>query len=267
MRRKKRWILASLSALILLNANFIRNCLVMVPYSLWNYENSFLSQTGPLVRVPGGWATFAKDWHPFVMAYDATDGFSGEIGKPAELFIYYNFGAFEDPLHAAVLDEDSPYAGAFYGAYVVRFKEGGTDCLSEETLASILRYDYQRLVLESLGCDAQEMVFGYESEDKETGLSKAGYDGWVRYDGTLFVNGMSHRYKGWKPSYLQYGRPVAPEGADFEAATVHGRLYARTFESGYTIVLYAMALSPALVEETDRQFLDRASIEEAARIR
>lgn len=260
MKGKVKWPAAALCLVLLWNAGGILSTLVMAPVSAWSRAGGFMAESGLDIRLPGGFATTEKDWRALVLGFDASEGFSKATGRPCDLFIYYNFGSFDGPFRGSVLKEDSPYAGAFYGAYIVRDHEGRDRFLESEGLLSLVRYDYQNLVLKSLGCPDERMVFKAGVQTEKTGLSKAGFDGWRRFDGELVLNGMGHRWDGFRPAYLQYGLPTPPSGRDFNETKAFGRLYAKRFDNGCTVVLYALGPSEALVEAADSRFLSGARI-------
>ena len=59
---------------------------VMKGYSIYNERNSFLNEKKIEIQMPSG-----DGWYPFVMTFNADDGFSAYVGCDRELTIMYNF--------------------------------------------------------------------------------------------------------------------------------------------------------------------------------
>lgn len=245
---------------------FIKSISVMRVASIYEYHQSVMKDHDVEIRLKGGLHTKEKDWYPFVMTFNPVDEyFSRRVGRDASLTIMYNFGAFEYAKGASSLyNEDSPYFSSFYGAYVVEdknqafgFNTDGT--LNEAEISMVASYDMRVLVLRSIGCETP--FFDYDVTAVEPVATMVGYEDWTMMDSIIFTNSPVHEVTDGHTAYIQYGKcPVIPE-EDFVPITLYGRVYAKYFEDkDLTICFYIIGTSKEMVEETDLEFLQTASL-------
>lgn len=277
MRRLK--ILAAILAGCLLflqtpQWHYAKSLIIMGAYSAYEAQTGLLEKAGLDLYMPGGSATPARDWYPFVMTFNGGPGLAAYVGKDIDATILYNFGAWH-PAEATThyLDPESPYYNSFYGAYVVRDKAGGSfgfDAAGEpvaEDIAKIPAYDMKVLVFSSIGCPAPVFTTVPTNSWRQAML---GYDGWFVFDADIRTNGAYHRYDGPHRAYIQYGFPKEPEKLaappeDFAPMDMQGRIYGKYFEeAGVSVFFYIIAGSQALIEETETQFILASRLEFAA---
>ena len=243
----------------------LRSMGVMSVYSLMESHDSVFKTADIDIQIPGGTYTSEKDWYPFVMTYNA-DGFSRYTGQDADLTILYNFGAFNHQTHCSELyNEDSPYHGAFYGAYAVQphgnqpfgYNLDGT--LAAEELADIFRYDMQVLVLESLGCDDPMFDYTIITTSLETLLDQS-FD---VIEAEISTNSPLHRQTQFWMSYLQYGSPYLLDAKkDFKKITTYGRIYARHYaQQNITLCFYVIAPDPQVIADTAENIIQHTKLQ------
>lgn len=214
-------------------SNYPVSLAVMKVYSGIHERESIMAEKGIQLNISGGSVTEERDWYPFVMTFNDSDGFrrflrqtaqNGQIAQAdysdLELTILYNFPVF-DVLRGCsrLYDISSPYYNGFYGAYLVsgQVTEGdgsrhpwgftGDGELDTASTALVPRFDFQNLVLGDMGIDRSRMVFQWELTDTAENVEYAGRCGWTRADAALTVNGVCHKKEEYHLSYLQYGPP------------------------------------------------------------
>ncbi|MCL1789744.1 MAG: hypothetical protein FWG40_00035 [Peptococcaceae bacterium] len=222
------------------------------------------------VRLPNGRSTPERDWSSQVSVFRPGDDFAVYMGRDVDLTILYNFGAFAwgDP-YSSVLDPDSPYYSAFYGAYIVKDPQGPFGFTAEgeadpRMLAMITSYDWSDLVLRSLGCASRVTANDFLNGDysETTDVSYAGLPGWIRMDCAFEGRGLWHAYRQNQQGYLQYGMPPKEgDGEDFAVLTLYGRAYMRYLEDyDVTLYLYIMAADREVLEACDGRVLSGAVV-------
>ena len=281
MRNRKRWVAVLGLVLIIslaLSAIFLkapiyyqaRSYLVMSVFSLYEKMNSLLDEQKIVLDIPGGLSTEEKDWYPFVMTFNADQGFSRYMGRDLRLTILYNFGSFNwRNASSTFFIEGSRYFNSFYGAYVVKEEDpnkkygfAADGSLNIEEVFKLAEYDYKYLVLKSFGCPDDKLTMDILSYDLMSDVSYAGYDGWTRIDSMLLLNSPVHKYKGERRAYIQYGNPHQQEkGEEFKLMTSQGRIYARYFpEFQCSVFLYILSPELTTIEECDEQILSKTVI-------
>jgi len=281
MRNRKRWVAVLGLVLIIslaLSAIFLkapiyyqaRSYLVMSVFSLYEKMNSLLDEQKIVLDIPGGLSTKEKDWYPFVMVFNADQGFSGYMGRDLRLTILYNFGSFNWwGASSSFFLEDSRYFNSFYGAYVVkemdpnrRFGFTADGSLDIEEIFKLAEYDFKYLVIKSLGCPEDKLTMEILSYETMPEVSYAGYRDWTRIDSLLLLNSPAHRYKGERRAYIQYGNPHLQEkGEEFRLMTSQGRIYVRYFpEFECTVFLYILSPELSTINECDERILSKTVI-------
>ena len=160
-----------------------------------------------------------------------------------------------------------------YGGYIVKnnknpkytfgFHSNGHININE--LSSIPEYDQTRLVLPSIGCPKDKIVFESSIDEVEYNVNYIGYDGWVKVDSTLKTNSPIHSYKKEQQGYLQYGKPIEKKynNEDFPVIQLKGRIYARYFEEyKMTFILYVMTPNKNTIELCDKEILSKSRIKD-----
>ncbi len=237
----------------------LRSLVVMSVYSTSHAKESVMKQSGFEIDIPSG-----RGWYPFVMTYNA-DGFRNYSGIDADMSIMYNFGSFDMLKRTSfIYDKQSDKYSSFYGAYVVKQKDGifafdDSGNLDIDELSLAVKYDYTKLVIQDFGCS--EPVFVLDGYEKDDSVTFAGTDGWVRVDASLTVNGAAHNYNGYRTPYLQYGRPMEKYDDSFKIISLYGRVYTKYFEEyGCTVMAYIIAPAADALEECDSEILSRTTI-------
>lgn len=276
--KQKRYLAGRILALLLLFclsplSRVFYSMAVMCIYSKMNEKTSLLYTEEIELSVPGGLSTLRSDWYPFVMTFEANNGFRRFTGDSSlALTILYNFPAFS-PIKGCsrLYDTASPYYNGFYGAYLVRDAEGGAYGFTERpdgtlypdtsAVAEVPKYDFWQLVLSEFGLTSQTAVFDWNITDISEPLFYAGEDGFYRMDATLTVNGSSHEYSGFTQSYLQYGKPNFPVTDPLAPVSMYGRLYGKYLEEKQvSLFFYVVAADPEVLEECDKEILSESSI-------
>ncbi len=247
-----------------------RSMAVMLPYSAYHSRSSVQAEKGFEINIPGGLSTGYSDWYPFVMTFNDSPGFDHYIGRDdVSLTIMYNFPSFS-LLHGCsrLFDPDSPYFGAFYGAYITETTDGEPYGFSDgipdiDDVTKIPEFDLEYLVLRPFGLDTDDMVFESSIDDVESGVAYAGYDGWIKYDVDITASSPAHEYSKFDVSYLQYGIPsFSVDGDEFAPINMHGRIYAKYFENSSTAVFfYILSKDEAVLENCDRDILSNSTID------
>lgn len=276
--KQKRYLAGRILALLLLFclspfSRVFYSMAVMGIYSKMNEKTSLLTSEEITLSIPGGLTTLRSDWYPFVMTFEANNGFRRFTGDSSlALTILYNFPAFS-PIKGCsrLYDTASPYYNGFYGAYLVRDAEGGAYGFTERpdgtlypdtsAVAEVPKYDFWQLVLSEFGLTSQTAVFDWNITDISEPLFYAGEDGFYRMDATLTVNGSSHEYNGFTQSYLQYGKPNFPVTDPLAPVPMYGRLYGKYLEEKQvSLFFYVVAADPEVLEECDKEILSESSI-------
>ena len=246
---------------------------VMGVYSKLNKDTSLLNSEDIDLSVPGGLTTLRSDWYPFVMTFEANNGFRRFTGDSSlSLTILYNFPAFSPAKGCSRLyDTASPYYNSFYGAYLVKDDDGATYGFIKQSdgtlypdaaaVAEVPKYDFWQLVLSEFGLTNGTAVFDWNITDISGPLSYAGEDNFYRMDATLTVNGSSHEYNGFTPSYLQYGKPNFPVTDALAPVPMYGRLYGKYLEDKQvSLFFYIVAADKDVLEECDRNILSESTL-------
>ena len=276
--KQKRYLTGRILALLLLFclsplSRVFYSMAVMSIYSKMNEKTSLLYSEDISLSVPGGLSTLRSDWYPFVMTFEANSGFRRFTGNSAlDLTILYNFPAFSPMKGCSRLyDTASPYYNSFYGAYLVKEKDGGTYGFTRHhdgtlypdaaAVAEVPKYDFWQLVLSEFGLTKENAVFNWNITEISEPLSYAGEDGFYRMDATLTVNGSSHEYKGFTQSYLQYGRPNFPVTDALAPVPMYGRLYGKYLEDKQvSLFFYIVTKDPEVLEECDKKILSKSKL-------
>lgn len=275
--KQKRYLAGRILALLLLFclsplSRVFYSMAVMGVYSKMN-ENTSLLQTEEIeLSVPGGLSTLRSDWYPFVMTFEANSGFRRFTGDSSlDLTILYNFPAFSLLKGCSRLyDTASPYYNSFYGAYLVKDADGGTYGFTRQSdgtlypdaaaVAEVPKYDFGQLVLSEFGLTRANVVFDWNITEISEPVSYAGEDGFYRIDATLTVNGSSHEYNGFTPSYLQYGTPNFPVTDPLATIPMYGRLYGKYLEEKQvSLFFYIVAADKEVLEDCDKEILSKSS--------
>jgi hypothetical protein len=247
----------------------VRSYAVMYAFSKYEEKNSLLKKEAVEMKIPGGTITKEKDWYPFVMVFTDDKGFSTYMGRDLALTILYNFGAFRWNQSASdYFLEESPYYNSFYGGYLVKEegqkKYGFSDSggLDIKEVFAVPEYDYQYLVMESLGCSSSRLVMDILSYNITEDIAYAGYQGWTQIDASLLVNSPKHKFSGERRAYIQYGNPAQlKEQEDFPLSITNGRIYIRFFENiKSTVFLYILSPNNTTLEECDDKILSKTTI-------
>lgn len=275
----KRFLAGRILALLLLfclspAANVFYSMAVMGIYSKINEAESLMTTEEIDLHIPGGLSTLRSDWYPFVMTFEANDGFRRFTGDSSlSLTILYNFPAFSPTKGCSKLyDTESPYYNSFYGAYLVKDADVGTYGFTQSSdgslypdaaaVAVVPQYDFWKLVLSEFGLTNQNAVFDWNITGISEPLSYAGEDGFYRMDATLTVNGTSHNYNGFTQSYLQYGKPNFPVTEPLAPVPMYGRLYGKYLEDKQvSLFFYIVAADKEVLEACDKEILSKSTLE------
>jgi len=265
----KKWLIPIILLLLLtLPATRIVSSVGIMSLNNLYHNRSALTQDRNIeLDFPVGRVSKNQNWFPMMLTFNASEGFSRYLGQETDLTIVYNFGAYQfGKSYSSFYDEDSPYFGAFYGAYFVEdsknslgygfLENGETDY---ESLLNIAKYDYTRLVLSGLGAKLSDVKFEQTMIGEST-QSFAGYDDWIQIDAVVKTNGPVHMPTKYQVSYLQYGYPAKYGARNFPEIDMQSRVWIRRFpEKSVTIVFYAMTpdleflkdMSERLIYETN----------------
>ena len=255
-------------------ANVFYSMAVMSVYSRLCERESLLAAEDIDLTIPGGLTTLRPDWYPFVMTFAADEGFRRFTGDDSlSLTILYNFPAFSPSKGCSRLyDTASPYYNSFYGAYLVKDTDGtpygftrnddGTLFPDAAKVAQVPKYDFWKLVLSEFGLTNKNAVFDWTVTDISEPLPYAGEEGFYRVDATLTVNGASHRYNGFTPSYLQYGEPNFSVTEPLAPIPMYGRLYGTYLEEKQvSLFFYIVAADKDVLEECDKEILAKSTLD------
>jgi hypothetical protein len=244
----------------------------MYPYSHKHKIESILNKKNINFYIPGGIYTKKRDWYPFVLTFNDDQGFSKYTGKNLALTILYSFGHFDKHFGTSTYyNPQSPYFSSFYGGYIVynynspndRFGFYDNSKVNIDELILIPKYDQTMLVLPSLGCPLNKIIFESEINKIQYNVDYIGIDGWVKIDATIKTNSPIHKYNKKHLGYIQYGKPIREyyNGIDFPLTTLKGRIYVKYIEKyKMTFVLYVMAPKQSIIEECDKSLLLKSKI-------
>lgn len=250
----------------------LRSYFAMYIFSNMEEKESLIEEENIKFKIPGGISTIKRDWYPFVMIFNADEGFSRYMGKKLSLTILYNFGHFQiKDGSSSYYNPKSKYFSSFYGGYLVRNDETkslpfGFDTnnnINIKELTSVPKYDLDKLVLSSLGCPENKIIIDYSIDDIKDNIDYVGYKNWVKIDTTIKANSPLHRYKEEKRAYIQYGRPIEKylPDEDFPIITLKGRMYVKYFEEyNLTVFLYVICDDINTIEECDKEILSKSII-------
>ena len=277
--KAKRYLTVRILALLLLFclspfSRVFYSMAVMGIYSKLNKETSLLKSEEITLSIPGGLTTLRSDWYPFVMTFEANNGFRRFTRNDSlSLTILYNFPAFS-PIKGCsrLYDTASPYYNSFYGAYLVKDTDGDTygflrqtdGSLSPDTaaVAKVPQYDFWNLVLAEFGLTGENAVFDWNITDIFAPQAYAGETDFYRIDATLTVNGASHDSTGFTQSYLQYGKPNFPVTEPLAPILMYGRLYGKYLEEKQvSLFFYIVAADKDVLEACDKEILSKSILE------
>ena len=276
--KQRRFLAGRILALLLLFclspfSHVFYSMAVMGIYSKMNEKTSLLASENLSLSVPGGLSTLRSDWYPFVMTFEANNGFRRFTGDDTlSLTILYNFPAFSPTKGCSRLyDTSSPYYNSFYGAYLVKDTDGGIYGFTRQSdgtlypdaaaVAEVPKYDFWQLVLSEFGLTSANKVFDWNITEISEPLTYAGEDGFYRMDATLTVNGASHEYNGFTQSYLQYGKPNYPVTDPLAPVTMYGRLYGKFLEDKQvSLFFYIVAADKEVLKECDKEILSESNL-------
>jgi hypothetical protein len=239
-------------------------------YSYICSNKSFINKSDINIKIPGGLTTKEKDWYPFVITFNDDEGFSNFIGRDLNYTVLYNFGAFEYLNGASMIyNPQSQYYSSFYGAYFIKelensdqkfaYDNDGKINIEEAVLPGT--YDINTLVLGGFRLD--NPVSNYYVNSIKQVDNFIGFDNWTVIDMSITTHGFNHKYKNNYQSYIQYGKPPSKYNTDvdFPIIKLKSRIYVRYFESKKcTVFLYVIAPNRKTIEECDKLFLQKATI-------
>ena len=247
----------------------LRSYIIMFPLSKY-YQYKGLFRHIPL-SIPSGDLTQGQSFYPFILYFNAKQGFArfmGEEEEDLQVSIIYNFGGFRfGSPYADYFDRDADAYSAFYGAYAVNnrdlFFSAEGNPLTEK-IGSIGHYDQRYLVMPSIGKAAGDVVFEQKVISVTRNVRYIGIEDWFRIDAALLTNGAAHVYRSDQLGYLQYGVPKGLfADVDYQPQEFSARAYCRYFEKyDATIVLYIIAKNNRVVEQIDRQILSRSVLKQ-----
>lgn len=276
--KQKRYLAGRILALLLLFclsplSRVFYSMAIMRVYSKMNENTSLLTSESIELSIPGGLSTPHSDWYPFVMTFEANNGFRRFTGDSSlSLTILYNFPAFSPMKGCSKLyDTASPYYNSFYGAYLVKDTDGGAYGFTKQAdgtlfpdtvaVAEVPKYDFWQLVLSEFGLTNKNAVFDWNITHISEPLSFAGEDGFYRMDASLTVNGSSHEYHSYTPSYLQYGKPNFPVTDALAPVQMYGRLYGKYLEEKQvSLFFYIVAADKEVLEDCDKEILSQSML-------
>lgn len=271
LRRSLKFIgtvLVIIMLLVLLPpTRIIPSLLIMRVNNLVHQQTSLTTTEGITVDMPSGRISNGQNWYPFVLSFDASRAYSKKTGKDLKLTILYNFGAY-DPLEgrSRFYEADSPYQGAFYGAYLVKNETEPFAYLYDEmgalnygALEAIAKYDYKHLVLTGLGAKQSNVLF--EALDSKVDYVHLNENEWIQVTSEIKTNSPRHEYQSFQLSYLQYGLPDIGTEENFDEILLYSRVWVRHIDEKKTsIVLYAMSPDKAFLEEMTQEILYETSV-------
>lgn len=219
------------------------------------------------VDMLAGRVSDSQSWYPFLMTYNASEGFSKAVGKDLQLTILYNFASYS-PLGGGsrFFETGTPYNGAFYGAYLLKedddpfsymFDASGN--LIEASVFDIAKYDYLNLVIKSLEPIGKDLYFEQNVTEMST-KTFGGYE-WTEVSAEGISNSPSHTFESFQQAYLQYGLPYGRVESDFEKISMYSRVWVTKLEEkNTTLVLYAMTPDPLYLEDMSQSIIYETSV-------
>jgi len=269
MKVKKRGRkIGLIMALFLLGFFFVpgfRSELVMRPVSLLAYQDSVMKQKGFHVILPNGCETWERDWTSSIKTFHVRAFEAAE--HPISATVLYNFARFSKG-RSLLYDPESPYEMAYYGAYAVSrdgsdgafaFDQDGK--LNRQEASLIPLYDLESLVLRGLGCPSDRAKAEIVSFEESFGDKDTPLESWIRIDAEVETRSLIHAKGAWNQNDLQYGPPPDRVEEDFPPLTLKGRIYVKAYPQwDSTIFLYVFAKDEALIEATDKDFLQKVRI-------
>ncbi len=242
---------------------------VMAVYSKIHENQSFLRQEGIDINIPGGLSTLDRDYYPFVMTFDTEDYFGKYAGDDIDLVVLYNFGYMRWLKGASVLyDPDSPYYNTFYGAYLVRYKDGlrqygmhEDGSLNTQEANLVTDYDLKVLVMKSIGNEHPSVVYEMKEEDSRRIVKIDGLD-FLVFDADIRMDSFYHELKGDHRAYIQYGRPwKIEEMDDFETTSMMGRFYVHFDQtSKISLFFYIITGDHETLQRTEESYIMKSSV-------
>jgi len=246
---------------------------IMYLYDKEVIRNSYLNKKNIIFSIPDGTFTSEKDWYPFMLHYDASSDFSRYIGRELSCMILYSFGSFDFMKGSSnIYNPNSPYQGAFYGGYALfehdsqnppyGFDRNGK--LNMKEIENMPLFDQTRLVLPSVGCPKNKIMFERTITSIDNNLPYIGMEGWTRINAIIKTNAPTHTFNSEKNiGYLQYGKPHTKFNSDknYPLITLNGRIYVKYInELKGTFILYAMAKDQKTVDRCDELILSHTKI-------
>ncbi len=241
----------------------LRSVVIMWPYSQYHHYMSLLRQKNMKVIEKPCNRDSQKSWHPLMLVFHDSTGFSAWTGKPYELTILYRFGGFPDfKKHSSYFQRDSQRFSSFYGAYLVyntknpqdHFGYDPSGKLIPEAFMRVTEYDQRFLVMPSIGLHPQDVIFEVSLQEVVSEKAYLGYENWTRVDALIRTNSPEHHYQNDQRGYLQYGIPLAPPDGtkDYAPVELYGRIYATVIEPhNISLALYILAPDLTILNEID----------------
>lgn len=241
--------------------------LIMQINNIYQGAGDLTETQGIEIDMPSGRLSDDQVWYPFLMSYNAGDGFSKASGKNIDLTILYNFASY-DALRGGsrFFEKGSPYNGAFYGAYLIKeesdpftymFNEEGA--VIKGSALEIAKYDYLNLVIRGLGAPDQALVFDQDA-DLMTSRNFGGYE-WTEISAKGKCTSPSHEFQSFQLGYLQFGLPYGKNPSDFEEISMHSRVWVTKIkEKNTTLVLYAMTPDPTYLEAMSQKIIYETNV-------
>ncbi|MDP3386571.1 MAG: hypothetical protein Q8S24_05010 [Eubacteriales bacterium] len=196
-----------------------------------------------LVKPPG-------DWYPLINAYMDTT-FSDYIKEDVDLLIYYSYGDYKRG-SSTIFDPYSQYFNSFFGCYVIRQNESGfygfkdDGSLDLEAILQIPKYDYDYLVVGSLGLKRNDRITDYTTDS----ISLADESYYVEF--TIETNSLYHQYRQFNLNYLPYGYPHISNGQqDFYPIEMSGKFKITKYNKNITLIYYMFSPNQDMVKSWD----------------
>ncbi len=274
-RKKKaryKWISILLLLILFLMSPFFqvtKSYIVMSVYSKIHENQSFLKEENIEIRMLGGLSTLERDYYPFVMTFDTEDYFGKYVGDDIDLVVLYNFGYMKWLKGASALyDPDSPYYNSFYGAYLVRYKDGlrqyamnEDGSLNFDEANKVTDYDLKVLVMKSVGNMNPSVVYNIKKEEGERKVFIDDLEFRV-FDAEISMDSLYHTYKDDYTAYIQYGRPWKIEEIEsFETCQMLGRFYVHFDEtSKVSLFFYIITGDLETLQRTQESYIMKSLI-------
>lgn len=243
LKRIVHLIILIIVTVLILNSYYLISLVVM---SLNNKDNIMKSELGvqlsdlSIVRPHG-------EWYPLINAY-VDNTFSNYIKKNVDLLIYYSYGDFIKG-SSTVFDPNSKYFNSFFGCYVIRqneigfygFKDDGD--LDLEEILQVPKYDYDFLVVGSLGLKNESIITDYSAS------MVSSVDGNHYVELMITTNSMYHQYEQFNLNYLQYGLPyIRKAEQDFFPIQMSGKFKITKYNENITLIYYIFSPNRDIVK-------------------